>query len=80
MKRNLAWLIVFSLVCFFLFPVASNKARAQNYYTPEDYINYLQNYSIDDALQSGVENHELALKAVERAKVTLEQFKKTIKT
>lgn len=59
--------------------IFSTKALADEQYTPKDYINYLKNYSIEDALDSGVTDELLAAEAVEGAKNTLEQFKKLSK-
>lgn len=79
LRTKIISLIVMSLLFFFVALAPSANAETQQTSSlskPENYIEYLNNYSLDDAYDSGVTDINLAKQAVLQAKVTKDQFEK----
>lgn len=67
-------LFAFVLVSSFGSTALAQSKNNMTNFTVEDYVNYLDNYSIEDAYASGVTDPDLAIEAQQNAKNILQQF------
>ncbi|PLR77004.1 hypothetical protein CU633_12330 [Bacillus sp. V3-13] len=84
-KNKISWLVVFSILVLFLSSVFPLSTAASSHHdpsplsSPKSYINYLKNYSIEDAYESGITDNTIAKEAVANASNVLKDYKKLSK-